>query len=391
MTTTSTFTYFFIIATLIYLPINLWVGIRGWQSIGRNIPLLNAKIYWLIFWLTALSYPVSRFGREVLPPEVTGPLTLVGSFWLGAVIYFILALLVIDGIRLLDRLFGFLPRRYFQGPAVAMVTGLTVVVLVAGVFAYGWWNARHPVLTRYSVTIPKQAGELKELRLVAVSDLHLGYIVNRARLDQMVDMVNGLEPDLVLLPGDVIDETPAPFVEQEMASSFRRLAPQYGVYAAPGNHEYIGRRFDEIVKHLQEAGIQVLVDSTVKIAGSFYIVGRNDPTGQRFTAHKRMELEELLKGLDPSLPVFLMDHQPSRKGSGDEQGADLKISGHTHRGQFFPFNLITGKMYETDWGYLKRGELNAVVTSGYGTFGPPIRVGNRPEVVLIDIQFGSGL
>lgn len=69
----------------------------------------------------------------------------------------------------------------------------------------------------------------------------------------------------------------------------------------------------------------------------------------------------------------------------------MKIYGHTHRGQFFPFNLITRKMYETDWGYLKRGELNAVVTSGYGTFGPPIRVGNRPEVVMIDIQFRSGL
>jgi len=70
---------------------------------------------------------------------------------------------------------------------------------------------------------------------------------------------------------------------------------------------------------------------------------------------------------------------------------DLKISGHTHRGQFFPFNLITRKMYETDWGYVKRGELNEVVTSGYGTFGPPIRVGSQPEVVIIDISFGTGL
>lgn len=68
---------------------------------------------------------------------------------------------------------------------------------------------------------------------------------------------------------------------------------------------------------------------------------------------------------------------------------DLKISGHTHRGQFFPFNLITKRIYENDWGYLKMEELNMVVTSGYGTFGPPIRVGSRPEVVLVDIQFGT--
>ncbi len=382
------FTVFFTVIFLLYGLISYWIGRRGRQCLPGNIPLIYIRVYWVLFCAVVLAYPLGRFGREFLFGEISSFLIIVGSFWMGAIIYFIPVLLFIDAVRLVVKITGAFKHTapvFLTAPAV----GLAVLLLVGGTMAYGWWNARSPRITHYSVNIPR-AGEVQNLTLVAVSDLHLGDLINRSRLEKLVDMINGINPDLVLLPGDIIDETPLPFVRQDMAGVLLRLSPKYGVYAVPGNHEYIGGSVEEIVSRLERAGIKVLRDQQVKVAG-IYIVGRNDLSGGRFTGKPRLELSDLMAGLDPSLPVILMDHQPSLRGRDPEPGVDLKISGHTHRGQFFPFNLITRKMYETDWGYVKRGELNEVVTSGYGTFGPPIRVGSQPEVVIIDISFGTGL
>lgn len=375
---------------LVYILLNWWIGLRGWQSLFRHIPFINIYAYWLFFWLLALSFPAGRFGRDFLPSAVSGFLSLAGSFWFGAVLYFSMALLAVDSFRFLGRVTGLLPREFSKGTLAAAVTGIVVILLVSGVFLYGWWNARSNTrISHYQVSIPKQAGDLKQMSVVVASDLHLGAMVGRDRLELLIDTINSLEPDLVLLPGDIIEETPVPFEELGMAESLRRLNPRLGVYAVPGNHEHIGRKFDEILKSMRQAGIEVLVDRSVKVADSFYIVGRDDRTGERFTGKKRMELEALMAGLDPALPVILMDHQPSLKGQEPEKGVDLKIAGHTHRGQFFPFNLITSRMYEIDWGHLRTGDFNSVVTSGFGTFGPPIRVGSSSEIVRLDIVFGS--
>lgn len=384
----SSVSVFFTVVLLVYVLLNFWIGLRGWQYIGRFIPFMGIKIYLTAFLLVALSYIAGRFGREVLPDELARLLTLVGSYWLGLMIYFALALAVIEIVRLLDKLFGFLPRGLVQNPYMPLAAGLTVLILVAGTVVYGWWNACQPVVSRYSINIPKQAGEIRDLRVVAVSDLHLGTIVHNGRLVKMVDMIRELQPDIILLPGDVIDENPGPFVEQDMTATFRQLTPKYGIYAVPGNHDYYARKSDEIIRHLQEAGVSVLRDQAVKIADSFYLVGKDDHSRRRHEGGAIPALADPMQGVETSLPVILMDHQPSRTGQAGEPGVDLKLSGHTHRGQLFPFNLITRRMYEVDWGYLQKGDLHVIVSSGFGTWGPPIRVGSTPEVVKVDIRFG---
>jgi predicted MPP superfamily phosphohydrolase len=213
--------------------------------------------------------------------------------------------------------------------------------------------------------------------------------VHNGRLLKLVEMIKELQPDLVLLPGDVIDENPGPFLEQDMVASLRRLAPEYGIYAVPGNHDYIGRQSEEIVRHLQGAGVHVLRDEYVKVAGSFYLVGRDDRSRGRFTGKERRGLDEIMQGVDRSLPVILMDHQPFQLEQAEGQGVDIQLSGHTHLGQMFPNNLITRKIFEVDWGYLRKGSLQVIVSSGFGTWGPPIRVGNSPEVVGINIHFAA--
>jgi len=140
---------------------------------------------------------------------------------------------------------------------------------------------------------------------------------------------------------------------------------------------------------LNRSGIQVLRDEYTIIANSFYVVGRDDLISKRLGGKERANLSELLEGIDKSLPIILLDHQPQKLTEPHIEGVDLQLSGHTHKGQFFPNNLITGKIFEIDWGYLKKDDYQIIVTSGYGTWGPPIKIGNSSEIIDIKITFSD--
>lgn len=354
---------------------------------GKYVPHLDGRMYWTFFWVISMSYLVERVSERIFHLKITRWLTVLGSYWLAAMFYFIIALVLIESVRILDRWFTFLPRDFFDNPRTAPVAGLAALSVVFVIFLYGWWNARNPVVQHYDITIPKNAGNLERLKVVAVSDLHLGTIVHNGRLVRLVDMIERLQPDLILLPGDIVDEDPGPFIEQDMKTTFAQLSPGYGIYAVPGNHEYIGGQWKNIFFYLQEAGVRVLRDETVIVADSFYLVGRDDGARVIFEGIKRKELKDLLTGFNRSLPVILIDHKPGNLEEVREMGVDLQLSGHTHRGQFFPNNLITKRIFEVDWGYLRKGHLQVIVSSGFGTWGPPIRVGSRAEILDIDIQF----
>ena len=177
--------------------------------------------------------------------------------------------------------------------------------------------------------------------------------------------------------------------KQQVSDTFRKLSAPYGVFAVLGNHEYIGGNAEEAIKYLGEAGVKVLRDSSQEIAGSFYLIGRDDRSSERVNKVKRQDLKTLMKGIDRSFPTILMDHQPSQLEEPVEQGVDLQLSGHTHAGQLFPIRYITRRIFEDDWGLLRKGNFQLIVSSGYGTWGPPIRLGNTPEVVDIVIKFNE--
>ncbi len=383
--------FIFIIGIIVFLygMINFYIGFRGWQAFGSVIPVISRRVYWFAFWLLAFSYLAGRLGRKHFPDLVSYWLTLVGAYWLSAMIYFVLILLVIDLIRLMDRWLGYLPAGIKENPMAAPVAGLLVLALVGGVLVYGAWNARNPVVTKYEVQVDKSAGPLRRLHVVMVSDIHLGEIIHNGRLIKMVNMINELQPDIVLLAGDVIDEDIGPFVEQNMKDTFRRLNPKLGIFAVPGNHEYIGGHADEAVRWLEKSGIRVLRDDYVRVANSFYVVGRDDRARDRMGAGPRRDLADVLKGLDKKYSVILLDHQPVRLEEAQQNGIDIQLSGHTHRGQLFPNHLITRRMFENDWGILQKGKLQVIVSTGFGTWGPPIRTGNRPEVVELVINFAG--
>ncbi len=373
---------FLLVVFVPYLLLNYYVGARLWQYIFSHWLPGWGKVFWPAFALLILTPLAARFKTLPVATQVRDFLAYSGDYWLAALYYFVLAWLATDLGRFLARKLGLL----HAGAGKPLVVGLAVVALVAAVVAYGTWNARNPRVATYEVTIGKPAGGLSELRVVMVSDIHLGPIVNYSRLEGLVAMIDARRPDLILLAGDIIDENVGYFVERRMAAPFRRLTPRYGVWAVLGNHEYLSGKVEEVTARLDEAGIRVLRDEYVKVGDSFYIVGRDDRRAQ-FGGQGRKPLAEVMAGVERRLPVILMDHQPFALDEAAGQGVDLQLSGHTHVGQMFPNNFVTGRIFEDDWGYLRKGAYQVIVSSGFGTWGPPIRVGNTPEIVDITIKF----
>lgn len=223
------------------------------------------------------------------------------------------------------------------------------------------------------------------LNIVVASDIHLGALVGQKRFDKIVDRINSLNPDMILLPGDIVDEDLGPVIKQTLGESLRSLKARFGVFAITGNHEYIWG-VEEASRYLVDHGVTVLRDRVVPINETVYLVGREDRSMDRFTEKTRKPLKDLMAEVDSCFPVILMDHQPFHLEEGENNGVDLQISGHTHHGQLFPLNFITGRVYEISQGYKKKGKTHVYVSTGVGTWGPPVRLGNRPEIVNIKVR-----
>ncbi len=384
-------TLVFSLTILLYGMLNYWVGLRMWQLIGKFIPYLPNALYWFVFWFIAMSFITGRLGEKYFSQKIFLFLTLLGYYWMATMVYLAIVLSLLELVRLADQRLAFLPRGVFGQFPAAPVLGLGVIMIVLVVVGYGWWNARNPQVIHYDINIPKQAGILEQLHVVAVSDLHLGNIVDNKRLAGLVDMIITLNPDIILLPGDIVDGDPQPFIKQDMDNTLCRLAPRYGIYAVPGNHEYLGGNFAEIITNLKKTGIEVLRDEVVLVEDSFYLVGRDDIYGKYYTGIGRKDLQSVVGGIaeNNALPIIVLDHQPVNLDEPGGQDMDLQISGHTHHGQFFPFNMVTDRIFEVDQGYLRKGDLQVIVSTGFGTWGPPIRVGSRSEILDIQITFSS--
>jgi uncharacterized protein len=380
---------FIIIFFSLYGGLSYYIGLRGWQGIGSSIPMLNSRIYWIIFWIASISYILAQLLERYLPLFLSETFEVIGGYWMAAMFYLLLVLPIIDLIRLLNRRIRFLPERFTQNESTALMVSVFVLISLTLLMIYGTWSGRSPRVSKYDIHISKEGGKPDKLKVVMVSDIHLGNIIDNSRLTVMVDRINELEPDLVLIPGDIIDSRLEPFTRQRMAENFRRLKTRYGVFASLGNHDGMGGSADDTTREFENAGMRVLRDEVLLINDSFYIIGRDDPAVFRGRDGKRKDLAEILEGVDRSKPIMLMDHQPRELDAAEKEGIDLQVSGHTHRGQFFPNNLITNKIFEVDYGYLKKGNFNTIVSSGFGTWGPPIRIGSRSEIVEIRISINK--
>ena len=379
---------FLAIALSIYGLVNFYIGRRGAQALASE-PAAR-RVFLVLFIGLALLFPVGRLLMAVARGRLTSALVEVGTFHLAVMLYGFMAVLAIDLVRLVNAFIPFLPKSLFGESAR---TGPVVFAAAAGAvgltIAWGAWNATRLRTVDLDLSVPRKAGVADRLTVVLASDLHLGALVGPSRLEKVVARMKALDPDVVLFAGDVVDESVTPKIEAKLGAIMRKLSARLGLYAAPGNHEFYSG-LETNLACLRSCGITVLQDQAVGVGGAFALVGRRDPSSLK-PGETRLSIPGILSasGLDASLPIVVIDHQPLHLEEAEAAGAALQLSGHTHDGQIFPFDLINGLIYELNWGHLRKGGTHYYVTSGAGTWGPPIRVGSRAEIVRIRLSFSD--
>ena len=250
-----------------------------------------------------------------------------------------------------------------------------IVIGMFALFLYGNVHYHHKVREELHLTTDKPLA--RPLRIVMLSDLHLGYHNPRKELARWVDLINAENPDVVLIAGDVIDMSMRPLVEENMAEEMRRLeAP---VYACLGNHEYYSSE-PLAEQFYRDARIQLLRD-TCLVVGDLCIMGRDDRTNLR-----RRNIDELARMADHTKYTILLDHQPYHLEEAEQAGVDFQLSGHTHRGQVWPISWITDALYECSFGAHQRGQTRYYISSGIGIWGGKFRIGTRSEYVVATLE-----
>lgn len=352
------------------LTLALYVGANGyifWRMLSalHLLPMGVRVAFGVLFWLAAIGMFLSLGLRNASMPEaIHRAIYLVGTSWLVFTLYMFVALLLADVAHAIWPSFHH---------GVWWALGVTVVVLVAG-----YINYRHPRVEHLTIATERPI-EGSRMRIVAISDVHLGRGTTRNDLGRYVDMINAQKPDMVVIAGDLIDNSIKPVESADMCREFERIEARYGIYMSAGNHEYISG-IEACRSYLATTPIELLTDSIVEHPSGIRIVGRDDRTNRR-----RTSLEEMLANSDMEHFTLVLDHQPNEIGSSAKLGVDLHLSGHTHRGQVWPLSLVTDAMFDQSHGYRKWDDTHAYVMTGLSLWGPPFRIGTNSELLVIDI------
>ena len=318
---------------------------------------------------------------EQMPLTMARILYKIGTSSLIVLLYVVMTFLLLD----LGRLIHLIPKTwlYQNWVTTAALTGLLLTVLVCGNIHYN-----NKVRVELSIPAPKLPNDLK---VVMLSDLHLGYHNTRADLAEWVDLINAENPAFILIAGDIIDISTRPLIEEGMAEEFRRLkAP---VLACPGNHEYYAR-MPKARQFYKDAGITLLCDTGVMV-NNIFVIGRDDRSNRHRKSlreltsltqpQRQMAPEEDGLMLQPGYTI-VMDHQPYHLEEAKEAGIDFQLSGHTHRGQVWPVSWITDALYDCSWGEYQLGDTHYYVSSGIGIWGGKFRIGTQSEYVVATLK-----
>lgn len=355
--------FFFLGLMAAYLGGNIYIFIRALQQIS-GAPMVMRVLFGILYWVVAMALFASFALREMsVSASIGRVLFAIGSTWLVFTLYMVIALIVTD-------------LAHWLWPSFKC--GFWIALAVVGVvLACGYWNYRHPRVVKLALEVDRSI-EGGTMRIVAASDIHLGEGTGRKALRRYVEMINAQSPDVVLIAGDLIDNSVVPVVRDAMCEEFDSInAP---TYMAVGNHEYISglQRVEEL---LSDTPIRLLRDSVAVLPNGVQVIGRDDRSNRH-----RESLTALVAKTDTTSPIIALDHQPYNLDESEKLGIDLQISGHTHRGQVWPLNWLTDRMYAQSYGYRRWSNTHIYVSSGLSLWGPPFRIGTRSELVVIDLK-----
>jgi predicted MPP superfamily phosphohydrolase len=360
-----------------------YVYVRLTQAFAGTF--VSGRWFQALYVFLMLSFIIGKTVEHFSIGALSHFLVSLGSITLGLFFNALLFVLFVDLLRLVNRLIPFFPAFFREHSAkAAFYTGLIGLFTVLLVFAKGYYNAFSPRVTELELKIHKPGASFDTLNVVAVSDIHLGTMVNEARLNRLISMVNSMHPDLMIIAGDNIDNNIKVVKYDRLLEHFNKIKTRYGIYSCIGNHEYISGA-QHYFDYFEQNGIRMLRDTVVELPVGLYIIGRDDVSAHRHSTQKRKTLEELSRNLDFKKAVIVLDHQPYRLDKTAALPVDLQFSGHTHNGQIWPLNYVTRKLFEKSWGYLKKGNTHFYISAGFGTAVMPIRLGSHSEVVHIRI------
>ena len=363
---------------IIYLLLNFYVWLRIRKLFAKT---KYKNISTVLFIITVLYFPLTEFPSHssTLGSSWAKYLLVPGYYSLPFLLYLFLLVLLSDIVIWINRKIKILAPEIMnsQNFRISRLCILFVVPLI--IIIIGAMNNNYIRVSQYAVEVPRQRSEITQLRIAFAADFHLREATNTQILQEFVTKINSLNPDVLLICGDVLEGDRHGEKTDRFEELFRRIKTKYGVFAVSGNHEmHGGGKRDFFIN----SDITLLEDKVQLIDRAFYLVGRNDGHGLQ-----RKSLDELLIPVQDSLPVILLDHRPVDIDRVSKSIVDIQLSGHTHNGQLFPINFIVRKLYELSWGYMKKNHTHFFVTSGLQTWGPRIRTAGVSEIGMINVFF----
>ncbi|NLD24746.1 MAG: metallophosphoesterase [Bacteroidales bacterium] len=365
-----------LITTLfLFLVTYIYTGFRLYKILPAY---LSPRILLIILFVMGIAGMVLFFSfGEKMSTTVSGILYRFSTSWIIAFLYLLIAVLLIDIFRILNNVFHI----FDQEISVSifrenLLTSIIIFGSVGLILIIG--NVQYHNKKRQQVSILSSKIE-KPIRIVGISDLHIGYTISAKEVSKWVSLINAEKPDIVIIAGDIIDNHLRPIIEDSVSDVLNRINAPMGVYACTGNHDLMFA-INEDESFYKNSGITLLRDSFINING-ITIIGRDDYTNLR-----REKLDEITQGVDKTSFTILMDHQPTKLNDAVNSGIDFQLSGHTHRGQVFPISLITDAIFELSHGYMKKENTHFYTSSGIGIWGGKFRIGTRSEYLVVDID-----
>lgn len=368
----------FLVVALLFILGNFYIGRKFLYVLNQFAMFKQTFVLWGIIGFLTLA---SLLTMLLFDDNVGRFIGKIGSYWLGV---WFLALVIFGCTELMLKI----TNRINQMNAKTIdLVWLSATIVVFILFFYGSWHAQQIQTKRYNVTIDSSAiSQSKKMNVVMISDVHLGYVNDEKKLTKIVDRINQLKPDVIFISGDLFDGNYQALQNATgIKRQFERLTSTYGTYMCWGNHD-AGETFEQMKTLVEESGIILLEDEMTVVGEELLVVGRKDsqPIGSQDGARKNVQKQ--FEKVGNQLPKIILDHQPSNIEE-YQQANELILSGHTHQGQIFPFSLVTKAYFVVDYGYYRKNKNSpqVIVSSGVGTWGPPLRIGTQSEIVQIDL------
>jgi hypothetical protein len=307
----------------------------------------------------------------------------IGYLWMGGLLLFFSSSLLFDIYRLFVYVSAFLLRKNLavMVPSAGFSFFIPLLLSIAISF-YGYFEAKNIHTENLIIRTSKLPDNISKLKIVQISDVHLGLIIREERLKNIIRIIKEAKPDILVSTGDLVDGQINKL--EGLAEILNEINPGYGKFAITGNHEFYAG-IDQALSFTKKAGFKILRGEGITVDGIINIAGVDDPAGNINGFSINVPVKELLSGFDHDKFTILLKHRPFVDN--DSIGLfDLQLSGHTHKGQLFPFSLFTKMYYPSDSGILKLVDNSLLyVSRGAGTWGPPIRFLSPPEVTVIEL------